>query len=342
MKKVIGILCGLAWLIATPACRNHDASPSFSLAGFTMGTHYHVKAIPSGRNAPGVDQVRQAVEGELEAVNRAMSMFRPDSELSAFNRSSSGVWFPVSPATAEVVEHARQISVLSGGAFDVTVAPLVDLWGFGRNGGRTAPPSPEEVARVRQEVGYERLRIRLAPPALRKETATLRCDLSAIAKGYGVDRVGLRLESLGFDRYLVEIGGEVRCRGQGPTGADWQVGIAAPDASGDLLRVIHLRDVAVATSGDYRNYFEKDGRRFSHTINPRDGAPITHSLASVTVIHPSCMHADAMATALNVLGPEAGLALANREKLAAYFIVRRGSGFVETSTAWFAPYQRKK
>ncbi len=338
MKRLPWILCGLACVLFGAACRQSPAVVALSLSGLTMGTTYQVQAIPPSPRSPSEGAVRQAVEEELEGVNRSMSMFRPDSELSSFNRNTDTGWFAVSPAVAEVVTRALEVSALSQGAFDVTVAPLVDLWGFGRKGPAGRPPAPEEVGRVLQEIGYSNLEARRQPPALRKKRPALSCDLSAIAKGYAVDRVAERLSALGFESYLVEIGGEVRARGQNAENRDWQIGIAAPDSSGGLGQVVHLKNTSVATSGDYRNYFEKDGRRYSHTIDPQTGSPITHALASVTVIHPSCTHADALATALNVLGPERGMALAVQEKLPVQFILRQNGRFVVQSTEWFAPY----
>lgn len=324
-----------------PACRHKRPASPLALAGFTMGTTYSIKALPPHNHDEYAAEVQAAVEAELESVNRQMSVFRPDSEISVFNRHTGGEWFPVSPALAMVVEHARQVSERSAGAFDVTVAPLIDLWGFGVKGRRSTPPPPAEIERTLAAVGYRKLEVRVHPPALRKRVPDLRCNLSAIAKGYGVDAVGRRLEALGFRDYMVEIGGEVRTRGVNASGRPWLVGIAAPDESIGLQRIIHLQGESIATSGDYRNYFQKDGRRFSHTIDPQTAAPVTHNLASVSVIASSCMTADALATAIAVMGPQKGMEFARREKLPVFIIVHEKDGFREMSTPWFASYLEK-
>jgi thiamine biosynthesis lipoprotein len=221
----------------------------------------------------------------------------------------------------------------------VTVGPLVNLWGFGPGRGEDRVPSATEVEEARARVGYARLEVRDPPPAVRKAIPDLYVDLSAIAKGYGVDRVSEYLESQGVGRYLVEVGGEVRGRGRNARGTPWKVAVERP-AEGEraAYAVVEVDGVGVATSGDYRNFFEKDGRRYSHTIDPATGRPVTHALASVTVVSDTCMTADALATGLNVLGPEAGYALAEREGIAALFIVREGQGFARRATAAFARY----
>jgi thiamine biosynthesis lipoprotein len=230
------------------------------------------------------------------------------------------------------VDAAARLSRESAGAFDVTVGPLVNLWGFGPQAGAApahpAVPGDEALARARQRVGFDKLEVRLDPPALRKE-AELYVDLSAIAKGHGVDRVAGRLVSAGCSDLLVDVGGEVRAIGRNPGGRVWRVGVETPDPAqlGGVERVLVLDHVAAATSGDYRNYVEVDGQRYSHTIDPRTGRPVSHGLASVTVLHASAMWADGYATALDVLGPEAGFELAERLGLPALFLVREDGSF---------------
>ncbi len=302
--------------------------------GSTMGTYYRVTA----RCPESADDVGNRLTTELDAVNSQMSTYDPDSTLSRFNRSEPGAWFSVSRELHDVVAAAADVHALSDGAFDVTVGPLVNLWGFGPDAAGGVP-SESGIAAARARVGAGALAVRANPPALRK-TKRLYVDLSAIAKGHGVDRLTAVLEGQGCDHYLVDIGGEVRVRGANPDGNPWRIGVEVPDpdALGGLQRVLTLRDAAVATSGDYRNFRDLDGDRVSHTIDPRTGRPVDHGLASVTVVHGSAMRADGLATAINVLGPVAGLALAESEGLAALLIVHRDAGFEELYTAAMESY----
>ena len=307
------------------------------LSGATMGTTYSVK-IP--RLPKGVE--RQVLERDiaaiLETVNAQMSTYRPDSELSRFNAGESAFWAVVSPDTLAVVDEALRVSRLSGGAFDPTIGPLVDLWGFGPGSGPQAVPSQARIEAILPATGYRHVRTAASPPALGKDRRDIRVDLSGIAKGFGVDKVAEHLERVGVNYYLVEIGGELRGRGYNAQGSVWRVGIETPAALGTVQRVVRLGGQGLATSGDYRIFFERDGARYSHILDARDGRPVDHGLASVTVIAPTAMQADALSTALMVLGPEAGLELARRERVAAFFIARKGDGFVETASPEFARY----
>ncbi len=295
-----------ALLLAGVLAGCSGAGAPVEVAGPTMGTRYSVKVVDLPA-ALGEAALRAGVERVLEAVNASLSTYRPDSELSRFNRSPDTGWVPASADLLRVVTEAQRVSRLTGGAFDVTVGPLVNLWGFGPGRGEDRVPAEAEVAAARARVGYARLEVRDLPPAVRKAIPDLYVDLSAIAKGYGVDRVSEYLEAQGVARYLVEVGGEVRGRGSNARGTPWKVAVERP-AEGEraAYAVVDVDGVGVATSGDYRNYFEQDGRRYSHTIDPATGRPITHALASVTVVSDTCMTADALATGLNVLGPEAG------------------------------------
>lgn len=296
--------------------------------GNTMGTYYQVTA-----RCPG--DVGVLIDAELEAVNGEMSTYLPDSTLSRFNRSPPGQWFSVSRELAAVVDAALTLSRQSDGAFDVTVGPLVNLWGFGPAEADGVPP-PAAVAETLSRIGYRLLEVRKNPPALRKQ-AEIYVDLSAIAKGHGVDRVAARLADAGCDAMLVDVGGEVKGVGPSPSGRPWRIGIEVPDprTRGEVQRVVRLQDGAVATSGDYRNFREVDGRRYSHTLDPRTGYPVEHGLAAATVLHPSAMWADGYATVLNVLGPEAGLAFAEAHALAVLLVVRGENDFLERYTASF-------
>ncbi|NNL86451.1 MAG: FAD:protein FMN transferase, partial [Myxococcales bacterium] len=273
----------------------------------------------------------------------AMSTWRDDSELSRFNASRNTDPFHLSAATFRVFAAAEEISEASAGAFDVTVGPLVEAWGFGPSGTPGRPPEPSVLAALRRRVGYRKLELDISTRTIRKQVADIACDLSALAKGFAVDEVARGLVELGYEAFLVEIGGELRAQGVHEDGRDWRVAIETPDAEGfSIHRVVVLRDLSMATSGDYRNFYESDGTRYSHTIDPRTGAPVTHALASVTVLHPEAMRADAWATALSVLGPEEGYDLAQQRGLAAYVISRLGRGseerFEARFTAAFGPH----
>jgi thiamine biosynthesis lipoprotein len=313
------------------------------LQGETMGTTYSLLV------APGTAELDQAavaalVEEVLAEADERLSTWNAASELSALNRQEAGTWIPVSPTLFEVLEAAREVSERTGGAFDVTVGPLVELWGFGTGAGRgEGAPDTAEIAQALESTGYGKFQLRSAPPELRKATSALQLDVGAIAPGYAVDRIARGLDALGARDYLVEIGGEVRARGRSPAGRPWRVAVEAP-VSGErrAYAIVELDDGSVSTSGDYRDFRHVGGRRISHTIDPRSGRPVEHGLASVTVVHESAMLADAYATALMVLGPQAGFDLAEQLGLAALFIERRedGSGFDERETAGFAVFRR--
>ncbi len=325
---------------AKQALLAHAAS---KISGATMGTTYAL-TLPLHElpvdGAAAERRLRLVVEDELESVNKAMSTWRDDSELSQFNRHEASTPFPISRETAEVMALAQRVSEESGGAFDVTVGPLVNAWGFGPDK-RDGTPSDAELEVLRGCVGYEKVEIDLDAPTLRKMKAEVYCDLSAIAKGYAVDKVAEALGAEGHADYMIEVGGEVRTKGVSPTGNAWRIAIEKPDAAGrSIHRVILLSGLAMATSGDYRNYYESEnGQRISHTIDPRTGRPISHTLASVTVLDEQCAMADAYATALNVLGPEDGMALAEKLGLPALFLVRAGPGkFAERESTAFTKY----
>ncbi|GAB6068213.1 FAD:protein FMN transferase ApbE [Methylothermus subterraneus] len=331
----------MALLVLFVAGCSQPAKVQFEHFGLALGTSFTVKAT---RIPPEIDseKLKAQLEARLEEVDKQMSTYLPDSELSRFNRSESLDWQPVSEDLAKVVATALEVSRWSEGAFDVTVGPLVNLWGFGPDPKRTEAPFAEAIEAAKARIGYQNLEVRLAPPALRKRRPDLYVDLSAIAKGFAVDRLGEYLESLGIYDYLVEIGGEVRVRGKSPRGKGWRIAIEKPVPKvRQIEKVLELSDIAVATSGDYRNYFEADGKRFSHTIDPRTGWPIAHRLASVTVLCHTTMQADALATALMVLGPESGFAKAEKENIAALFIVKENEGgFSEKPTSAFLRHVR--
>ncbi len=326
---------GLLPLLLVACADGSGSAPLYELSGATMGTSYTVKI--GAAHAGHADAALQvAIDERLKSINAGMSTYLPDSELSQFNAARSTAPFEVSAELCAVVENALAVSELTGGAFDVTVGPLVNLWGFGPDGTTTVPPSPAALGGVSAAVGYRYLTADCTVPALQKQTAALYVDLSALAKGYAVDQVAALLDAEQISDYMVEIGGELRVRGRNASNRAWAIGIEAPSFADRSVRsVIAVSDVAVATSGDYRNYFEFEGRHYSHMIDPRTGRPAEHDGASVTVVADSAVFADAMATALLVLGPDEGLEYAEREGIAAFFLLRVDDGIEERATKRF-------
>lgn len=331
------------WRSPEPVPEGGESSIEMLLAGPTMGTRYTVKVVAEG---PVADESRTALEASIEAaleeVDASMSTWREDSELERFNRGGKEP-FAASDAFLEVLGVALEVSEASAGAFDVTVGPLVDAWGFG-SADVSAEPTGDELARLLESSGSEHLRVDPERSVVQKDRETLRVDLSALAKGYAVDRVATALRDSGYSSFMVEVGGEVVAQGRNADGRSWRVGIEEPDAvQRTVYAAVTLDGSALATSGDYRNYRISEGRRISHIIDPRTGRPAGHSLASVSVVSSTCMVADAWATALSVLGPEDGLALARQLDLAALFIFRRDDGTLgESSTRGFETHRVQK
>jgi thiamine biosynthesis lipoprotein len=318
----------LALALLASACAPGPRVETF--AGSTMGTTYHVTVVGQGKPGQGRAELQESIDAVLREVNAHLSTYQPASEISVFNLSTSLDWQPVSPTLYAVLAAADRISRETDGAFDITVAPAVDLWGFGADGGAiangTAPvPADNMIEAARASVGFRLIELRGPPePAVRKLASAVHLDVNGIAPGYAVDRIAGNFEQVGIVDYLVEIGGEVRTCGHRPDGEPWRVAIESPVAGERTVYAgLQLVDRAVSTSGDYRDFrFSPDGRRISHTIDPRNGRPIAHGLASVTVVHARTIDADAYATALMVLGPEEGYALALRLQLPALFIIR--------------------
>jgi thiamine biosynthesis lipoprotein len=317
-----------------PSPQSADVHP-LTLSGSTMGTYYRV-TIASPPASLELEKLKTEITELLVEINAQMSTYISDSELSRFNDYKMTDWFPVSFETAMVVAEGIKIHQLTEGAFDITVGPLVNLWGFGPPGKSEDIPTVKQISESLKKVGSNHLKSRLSPPALKKEIVDLYVDLSGIAKGFGVDSIANLLETQGLMNYIVDIGGEMKTRGRKNANSPWRIAIESPIVDKkEIQQVINLNDQAIATSGDYRNYFEKDGKRYSHEINPRTGYPIQHRLASVTVLDSSCMRADALATALIVLGPEKGFQLAEKESNAALFIIKGEDGFFEKETTKF-------
>jgi FAD:protein FMN transferase len=345
--KTVGVfpwIMTIAVLLSLSAC---TPSPrDTTLNGRTMGTTYSIRIAQASLAPRELREMQLDVDAALADLNRQMSTWIPDSEISRFNRA--GVDEPVilSAGFAHVVRRALEIAAATGGAFDPTVGALVNLWGFGPDGPRRDPPSPGDIAAARKTTGWRHLS--LTPGGrLSKAIPSLQLDLGAIAKGYGVDRIAALLRERGLEHFLVEIGGETLADGLNADGEPWRVGVLLPDNSGHLHSVIRLTGGrAVATSGDYRQFFlDADGRIQSHIIDPRTAAPADHAVASVSVLAPDCLTADALATALLVLGPEEGLPLLDHAfpGVEALFLVRRDNGeFDAIATPGFAtalPYE---
>lgn len=325
------LACALA--LAATGCSQPPAVAQ--LDGATMGTTWSARMA----DQPGLDRtaVRAALQAELDLVVGQMSTWEPDSEISRYNRAAAGSWQALPPAFAEVMTAALGLAEATGGAWDPTVGPLVQLWGFGAGAPRTTPPDAEAIAQARARVGWRRLRFEPEGRGL-LQPGGIELDLSAIAEGYAVDRLGRRLERLGIGDYLVEIGGEVRARGVRPDGRPWRLALERPGGAGDdpgIGRIVELADHSAATSGDYRAFFEHAGRRYGHAIDIATGWPVRHDLAAVTVLAPDCIDAGALASALSVLGPERGAAFARERDIAALFLVRAGDGLVERPTPAF-------
>ncbi len=303
--------------------------------GPAQGTTYRV-VLGGPRPAATVAALQRAVDSLLADVDAAMSTYDSRSELARINRDRSGRAHPLSPALAEVLRDAVGVSRASGGAFDVTVGPLVDAWGFGVDGTLTRAPDDTMLAGLRERVGWDKLR--LAGDTLAKGHPALEIDLSAIAPGHTVDRISDLLVARGEPNHLVELGGELRARGRTADGRPFRVGIEEPDPASRRVRlVVGLSDRALATSGNYRDFHDVDGVRYVHTIDPATGRPVTHRLLSVSVLHDRCALADAWATALLVVGPERARALAEANGLDVLLLVAgEGGEVVEWTTPGFA------
>jgi len=337
------LVAGL-FILSLAACGRGPAPEQYlEFTGDTMGTSWTVRiSSPEALalDADGREELAAAIQAEVDLVNEKMSTWREDSELSRFNAHDSSEPFAVSPETLHVFAAARLVSEESRGAFDITVGPLVNAWGFGPQA-VTAPPGDDAIAALLEKVGYEKVLVDEEAGTVRKVYDRIYCDLSAIAKGYGTDRIADMLDERGYD-YMAEVGGEIRANGVNHRGEVWRIGIINPDENGQPTSgVVPLRDTAMATSGDYRNIrLDASGRPYSHTIDPRTGRPVDHGLASATIIHPSAMMADAYATVLMVLGPDEGYDWALEMDLPVHLITHDGDGFTSRSTPAFEALYR--
>lgn len=303
-----------------------------SVSGPTMGSTYSVQYVQR-TGVPDESRVKAEVEQILAEVDRQMSTYRSDSDIERFNALPGNSCQPMPESVLHLVRVGEQLSRDSGGAFDLTVEPLLDLWGFGPQGREEKIPSASALAEARQRVGHGHLHIE--GQELCKD-APVEVGFNSLAAGYAVDRIAARLAQLGIDSFLAEVTGELKAVGRKPDGAPWRIALEEPrDDQQVAQRVIALDGYGVSTSGDYRNYFEQDGQRFSHTFDARVGKPIAHKLASVTVIHPSALMADGLSTLLLILGPEAGWDYAQKHRIGAFFVMRADKGFVTRSNPAF-------
>jgi thiamine biosynthesis lipoprotein len=317
-----------------PASERHVSE----FRGLTMGGTYSVKIVtPKDElETPGLPDADRALRSTLDRIEGLMSTWDRDSELSRFNRSTSLEPFAVSPETFEVFKWSMDVGMLTGGALDVTVGPLVDAWGFGPAGVPSRLPSDEEIARLRELTGPGRIELNPAARTVRKTRPGVRCDLSSVVPGYAADRLWAELANRGFTDFVVDMGGELRTRGRNEHGEPWQIAIDRPDPQGQAIeRIVSISNLAITTAGDYRKYREVDGQRVAHILDPRTGRPIGHRLASVTVIDELAVRADSFDTALMVLGTDEGMALARKLNLAVLFIERTDQGFSERASPRF-------
>ena len=331
------ILIIIFLMIGTGACQNNNYKIVL-INGLTMGTTYSIK-IKTADAVVNQEKIRADIEKILLEINQKMSTYIVDSELSVINFSNSLDSNLISDDLFKVISHANTISKTTNGAFDITVGPLVNLWGFGPNKSENKIPSNEEIELIKKNIGYMKIYLNKETTSIKKLHPDLYVDLSGIAKGFAVDKIALYLNSYNLENYLVEIGGELIAKGTNEDNEVWQIGIENPN--NNLVKIIGLKDIAMATSGDYRNYFEKNGVRYSHTINPNTGKPIKHKLASVTVLDKTAMNADALATAFMVLGPAKTIELANELKIGVYLIIKNDENFYEEYNEYFEPFISK-
>ncbi len=322
-KHAIALAMTMALVCA--ACQPRRA---LTLSGETMGTTYHVTVI-AGRFASG-DKLQAQIDRRLAQINASMSTYDPASEISRFNAiESTTQTFVASADFRDVLQVASELHRLTDGAWDGTLDPLITLWGFGRQGTATHLPDDAAIQQALARVGFERIQVDPSG-VMRKSDPMVTLDLASIAKGYGVDAIARLLGERGYAHFLVEIGGEVYARGHRLDGRPWQVGINRPErgaALSNVYKVVPLTDQAMATSGDYRIFFEVDGRFYSHVLDPRSGRPVSNGVVSATVVAANCTVADGLATALMVMGPQKGLELVNRlDAVACLIVVRRPDG----------------
>ena len=338
MSRLIPVLIIL--LLITAGCRQEPQL--IRLGGDTMGTTWSVSVVHSEQQTTQSD-LQTLIEQRLAHINRLMSTYDPGSEISRFNRRQEVSWFPISVETYLVVRQALQVSALSNGAFDISVGPLVNLWGFGPTERPQHPPSEKQIAAIHATVGYQHLDLHAHPPAIRKDIPGLQIDLSAIAKGYAVDMVGDLLKLQGYNDFLVEIGGELLAAGFRGPDMLWRIALEQPlEGVREVATVLPVTATAVATSGNYRNFYVEDGERYVHTIDPVSGRPIRHQLASATVLDPSCARADALATTLMVMGEEQAISFSEQQNIPVHLMIHRGTEMESYQSPAFKKFMQEQ
>ena len=338
MKQIIGIVVALV-LCCTGCGKEQGNQPELKVSGPTMGTHYAVKVV--GQYPGGEPQLQHEVEQVLARINDQLSTYKSDSELSRFNQHRDGTPVVVSQDLADVVIEGLRSGALTSGAVDITVGPLVNLWGFGPDKRPTKTPTDEQIATARAHIGLDKLHVEISrdKATLRKEIPELYVDLSTLGEGFAADQVAQWLDGRGIKNYMVEIAGALRLKGVNGKGERWRVAIEMPtDELGQVQNIVVPGDNAISTAGSYRNYYEMDGQRYSHIIDPATGKPIQHKLVSVSVIAPRALHTDALDTALMVMGADKALIFANEHNLAIYTLTKTDSGFKARYSRAFKQY----
>jgi FAD:protein FMN transferase len=336
VPSAIAIALGLTLTMAVGlgGCSKTAEEP-LHISGPTMGTYYDVKIAQTPPGTPA-ESIQRGIEDVLAKVIAEISTYDPSSELSRLNHNPSTDWIPISENLLSVISEGQRLSDLSHGAFDITVGPLVNLWGFGPEARPEAVPAADAIQAALARVGYQKLELRTSPPAIRKQRGDIYIDLSALGEGYGAHRVAAYLDALGVRSYMIAIAGTLRVKGLKADGKPWNVAIEEPNPDRRVVeKILRITDAAISTSGDYRNFFEQGGKRYSHEIDPKTGAPVTHRLASVTVVGEDLTRTDGLATTLMVMGEKDGPELAQAEGIAAFFIVHDNTGFSERSTPAF-------
>ena len=334
LRNLLQGACLVSTLVLALSGCDSNAERVEVLSGPTMGSTYTIKYVFNA-STPAADAVGVEVQSILDEVDRQMSTYRLDSDIARFNQSPANTCLPMPQPVLDLAQYGYELSRSSDGAFDLTLGPLLNLWGFGPQARAKHVPSAADIAKAKRQIGYQHVRV--VGNQLCKD-ADVQVEFNSIAAGYTVDRISERFTELNIDSYMIEVTGELIAKGRKPDGSPWRIALEQPLGDGQrvIQRVLEIDGYGINTSGDYRNYFEENGVRFSHTIDPQVGAPISHRLASVTVVDPSALHADGLGTVLLVLGPERGLAFAEERKIAAFFVMRDGEGFATQVSSEFS------
>ena len=321
------------------ATQTEKKPPQMVLRGETMGTTYNIKLVPkTAEQAQNWHTLQAQIDKRLEAINDLMSTYRPQSNISMLNKNETTEPINLHKEFAQVVETALAIGSATEGAFDITLGPLIELWGFDKGKRRMTPPNEAEISARKEFTGLDK--VSLKQDLFQKKDKRVQINLSGIAKGYGVDVIGSILLKAGVQNFMVEIGGEILVQGNNSKGLPWRLGVNRPTPEAgryEIIETVALSEGGMATSGSYRNFFNKEGQRYHHIINPKTGSPVTHRLVSVTVIAPTCMQADALATAAMVLGEEAFKEVLKESypNTSAFFVHQKGDSFDLSNTANF-------